>query len=426
MLAPRPYFTPQGKTIGSSAYAKEGFKDSLSQAMSLGSPQQLGSGSPLVLLVPPGGGPIQTITTPGLSGAQGVTPGDNNTEYQYTAEKVGEIERAPMAMFEHNGELVMSTISRNDMSETPVWTYSKADGVQKRGSLPEWGEGGNFGYSTGGTLHLTPESWGGAVDYTASSPDGPWTKHDYSSMVPHEYKNLKWGFSYQCPDTGRQFLGFGNADKPGMLMSYDSGQWEVLAAPDDMRFPSGMGVIESGPNAGTVLVSSAYNGSQVHAVAPDGTTTKLKSLPGWGILRVDNDSNQAIFADSDNGKVYYASLDDLTNWREARYTKPNGSVGNIEMVGEPIVHPQNGRMLIPAIDQQAGTTGIYEVRQKGGEMVLEQVIWIDGAGQWAGKTAIVGNDLYFGTGKRTGAENDRTPGVIYRIDLSEKEPEALG
>ncbi len=443
IFAPRPYVSPSGKTIGSTASPAGGFADSLQRAMANGfTPQALSADSPLVRLLPAGSAaaqgfgfasaspyspsgaspgytpPLDAPLTWGPSSTWAPQPADPNAEYNYTAEKVGQIDRAPMAMFAHNGELVLSAITRNGIDETPIWTYSEAEGVKERSVLPEAAESGNYGYSTGGGLHLTPESWGGAVDWTAPGPDGPWTKHDYSQYVPHEYSNLKWGFSYQCPVTGRQFLGFGNADHPGMVMSYDSGKWEVLAAPDDMRFPTGVGVITSGPNAGTVLVSSSYGGTRVHAIAPDGTATEVKTMPGWGTLRVDHNNRIAYLTSEDSGKVYYASFDDLNTWKEARYIKPSGEVDHIESVYEPTLHPKTGRMIFPAIDRKGGNTAFYEARVSNGEVVLKQVAWLSGAGQWSAKTAAVGDELYYCTGLATGKAADATPGAIYRIDAT--------
>lgn len=438
IFEPTPYVSPSGKTIGSSGTSAGKFADTLTKALSSApTPQRISENSPLVIMVPAGASAfasgsyfspsgatsdytpsLDSPLTWGPSGTYSPQPTDPTAEYDYSYEKVGQIDRAPMAMFEHNGELVLSAITRNGIDETPIWSYSEEDGVQQRSVLPEAAESGNYGYSTGSGLHLTPESWGGAVDWTASSPDGPWTKHDYSQYVPHEYSNLKWGYSYQDPVTGRQFLGFGNADHPGMVMSYDSGQWEVFAAPDDMRFPTGIGVVSSGDNAGTVLIASSYGGTNVHAVAPDGTITKVKSTSDWGTLKVDNDNQLAYLTSQDSGKVYYASFDDLDNWQEVRYVKPSGEVDHIETLGDPCVHPKTGRMIFPAMDQDGGNTALYEARVENGEVTLNEVAYISGAGEWTAKTAVVGDELYLATGMATGKDADATPGAIYRIDVS--------
>mgnify|MGYP001554785843 CR=1 FL=1 len=126
-------------------------------------------------------------TNPLFPDSTGVSPTANITnftpvgeKYQYNIEKVGEIERAPHAMFEHNGELVMSAISRNGISHSPIYTYSDENGLQKRGQLPDSNESGNYGFSFDDGLHIVAESWKGMIDYVAQSPDGPWVKHDYT------------------------------------------------------------------------------------------------------------------------------------------------------------------------------------------------------------------------------------------------------
>ena len=164
----------------------------------------------------------------------------------YGYQQVGTIDRAPMAMFEHNGELLISAVTRNGINETPIWSYSENTGVIRRGELPEHAESGHYGFSFGDGFHITPESWDGPTDYVAYSPDGPYIQQDYTYLVPHAFKNLKWGFSYVDEGTGRQFMGFGNAGHPGMVITYEGNDWKLFSAPDDMRFPTGLGVITGG------------------------------------------------------------------------------------------------------------------------------------------------------------------------------------
>jgi hypothetical protein len=346
-------------------------------------------------------------------------PSEPADGYKYQLVKVGEIDRAPMAMFEHQGELVISAITRNGISETPVWSYQEGEGVQKRSKLPEQAESGHYGYSFGDGFHLTPESHEGMVDYTASSPDGPWTKHDYSHLNPHSYKNLKWGFSYKCPVTDRQFMGFGNSDHPGVVISYnsDSGEWETFAAPEDMRFPTGLGVITGGSNNGSVLISSCtYGSTRIHLVDKNGNSEKVKDFGQWGVVRADHNERVAYFMGED-GKVFWSSFDDLHNWKECKYQKPAGEVDHVEGLGEPNIHPQTGRMIFPAVDGDNGNTGFYEASREGSDIVLKEVAWLGGVGQWGGKSAVVGDDFYFGSGITTGKDHDRTPGAIYRLEL---------
>lgn len=340
--------------------------------------------------------------------------------FEYSVTQVGEVDRAPMAMFEHNGELVISVISRNDISETPVYTYSDENGLQRRSALPDSVESGHAGYSYGSGLHLTVESWGGMVDYTASSPEGPWTKTDYTYLNPHEYKNLKWGFSYQCPVTGRQFMGFGNSDNPGVVLTYNetSGEWETFAAEDDMRFPTGMGVIVGGQNDGTTLITSnSYGSCRLHAVDASGEAKLLRTFDEWGTMAIDH-ANQVVYLTQEkSGKVYWSSCDDLENWKECKYQKPAGFVDHIEGMTEALPHPQTGRMIFSSVSGE-GNTGFYEAQVSGGEVVLKEVAWLGGVGQWAGKMAVVGDELYFGSGLATGGEADRVPGGIYKIEVT--------
>ena len=343
---------------------------------------------------------------------------DGGPVNSYSATEVGTIARAPMAMFEHKGELIISAITRNGINETPIWSYSESGGVQRRGRLPEQAESGHYGFSFGDGFHLTPESHGGPVDYVAYSPDGPYIKQDYSHLVPHSYKNLKWGFSYIDPASGRQFMGFGNAGHPGMVITFEGGEWKLFSAPGDMRFPTGLGVINGGVNDGTVLISSSYGGGKIHAVDPSGNTRTVKDLGDWSVLRVDQ-GNRIAYATTGRGEVYWASVDNLDHWQEVSSQKSSGDTpGKIEGFGEPMIHPQTGRMIFPAMSESQGATWFYEARMEGGQVVLHEVLRIDGAAAWAGKMATVGNELYYGTGRANGQASDRTEGVIYKINPS--------
>ncbi len=346
--------------------------------------------------------------------SSGERVGDSLPAGEYGYQEVGEIDRAPMAMFEHNGELLISAITRNGMDETPIWSYSEKDGVQRRGALPEQAESGHYGYSFGDGFHLTPESWGGCKDYVASSPDGPYIEQDYTYLVPHDYKNLKWGFSYISEATGRQFMGFGNAGHSGMVITYGNGGWQLFSAPEDMRFPTGLGVVTGGANDGKVLVSSAYGGTRIHEVDQDGNTRLVTTFDGWGVLRADQNARR-FYTTTDQGKVYWASFDDPDTWKEAKYQSPSGSLDKIQGFGEPAIHPQTGRMIFPAMNQGSGATWFYEASMDGDNVVLTEVLYIEGAGAWAGKMAAVGDKLYYGTGRATGQAADQTPGVIYEI-----------
>lgn len=358
----------------------------------------------------------------GVGAIQGQLPDDS---YEFRLVKVGETERAPMAFFEHNGKLVMSGITRNEMEETPVWTYTPGGTVQQASALPEWAESGAAGYSTGDVIHMTPEAWHGMVDYTADSPDGEWTKHDYTHLNPHEYKNLKWGFSTQDADTGNQYMGFGNGDHAGVVINYKNGEWQTFAAPEDMRFPTAVSDITTGPNAGSTLISSSsYGESHLHLVRPDGSVQTLKDYNAWGFAKVDNTDGVAYMALED-GRVMWAPLSDLGSWKECQYEKPTGSVERIEILGEPVRNSQTGRMLFPTRDAEAGATGFYEPRFVDGQVVLKQVAWLGGAGDWAVKVAEVGGQMYVGTGMRTSLQEDLTPGAIYRLEAVAKDGSAL-
>jgi hypothetical protein len=349
---------------------------------------------------------------------------DDTAEYNYSLEKVGEIARAPMAMFEHNGELVISVISRNDISYTPVYTYSTQDGIRERTPLPVQAESGHYGYSVDGLMHLTPESNGGMIDYTTDNLDGSWTKTDFTHLNPHSYKNLKWGASYICPKTGRQFMGFGNAGHSGVLITYNEsvGEWETFCADPDIRFPGSMGVITGGSNDGTVVVgSAAYGNFRIHKVNDDGSATSLMEFGQWGELSVDH-SKRVFYAVLTDGTAYSASFDDLNNWNQVKVVDEAGnSLGKMEGLGMSKVHPQTGRMVFSAVDGsgERTDTSFYESRYENGEIVLKRVATLEGVGEWAGKMTVVGDDIYFGAGVDTNQAADRTHGAIYRLNLSQ-------
>jgi|GEM_PF-3428108 len=369
-----------------------------------------------------GGNQTSGASTANPSAIQGQLPEDS---YEYRLVKVGETERAPMAFFEHDGQLVMSGITRNEMEDTPVWTYTPGGTVRQASALPEWAESGAAGYSTGDVIHLTPEAWHGMVDYTAESPDGEWTKHDYTHLNPHEYKNLKWGFSTRDADTGNQYMGFGNGDHPGVVISYQNGEWRTFAATEEMRFPTAVSDITTGPNAGSTLISSSsYGESHLHLVRPDGSVQTLQDYNAWGFAKVDNADGVAYMALED-GRVMWAPLSDLNSWKECQYQKPTGSVDRIEILGEPVRNTQTGRMLFPTRDAEDGATGFYEPRFVNGQVVLKQVAWLGGAGDWAVKVAEVGGQMYLGTGMRTSLQEDLTPGAIYRLEAVAKDGSAL-
>lgn len=425
-----PYRTPQGRTIGrhrtgrgSGSARAHGFAQSLERALRRHTPRPYSSNSPLVRLRPlprvrshgrpwpPGGGsPIRPVDP------NWPTPGPG--PYSYQVVEVGKVDRAPMAMFAHQGELVISGISRNGMERTPVWTYREGEGVRRRSFLPGSNEAGAAGFSTGSEINLTPESWGGPVLYTAPGPEGPWTKHDFTRLVPHEYKNLKWGFSYRCPATGRRFMGFGNADHPGMVLHYSGGEWKVLAAPQDMRYPTGVAAIPNGPNQGaTVVSSSTYGLCRVHLVGADGSVRKIMEIPDWGFVRADH-ANRIVYLAGENGRVYWASFDNPGRWKECKYVKPSGPVDHIEKLGIPNLHPKSGRMIFPTRTAEGDAMGVYEARREGGDIVLHQVAWLPGTGEWTAQSAVVNGQLYLGSGLHTGQAADRTPGVIYKLEAS--------
>ncbi len=357
--------------------------------------------------------PARQASSPGETEAVPRQPPQGS--YHFVLVKVGEIDRAPMAFFAHDGQLVLSGITRNQIHATPVWTYTPGGTLARASLLPEWCESGAAGYSAEGMIHLAPEAWQGMVLYTAPAPEGPWTRHDFGHLNPHAYKDLKWGFAARDPDTGRQFLGFGNAHHPGVVLLRD-GAWKLFAATQEMRFPTGISDITQGLNAGSSLIStSTYGQSRLHLVRPDGGVQTLGEFNAWGFARVDNAEGLAYLALED-GRVMWSTVSDLFNWRECRYEKPRGPARRIEILGEPQRHPLTGRMLFPTRDSGAGAVGLYEPRWVKGELVLVQVGWLDGAGDWAVKLAELDGRMYLGSGLRSNAPEDLTPGGVYRLE----------
>lgn len=369
------------------------------------------------------------------SDAKGVSPTTDVTsrsplseEYEYVTEKVGEIERAPHAMFEYNGELVVSTISRNGISNSPIYTYSDDNGLQRRSQLPDANESGNYGFSSDDGLHIVAEAWEGMIDYVAQSPDGPWIKHDYTHLNPHSYKNLKWGFGYRDPATGQQFMGFGNDEAPGVVITSEAGEWKLLSAPKDMLFPTSMGVITDGPNAGTRLIcSSTYDKTRLHAVDANGQTRKLGNFEGWSYMVADP-NNRIAYVATEKGKVFWSSFDDLKNWKECQYQDAQGnSLDKLGRSGELNVHPQTGQVILPAADNgyignnkpttEMGTN-LYEAVPMDNTVVFRQIGRIEGAGLWELRSTVVGNELYYGTGLVSDKKQDAALGAIYKISAS--------
>lgn len=337
--------------------------------------------------------------------------------HRFVFVRVGLVDRAPMAFFAHDGHLVVSGISRNQIQETSVWSIALGSEPEKASLLPDWCESGAAGYSADGVIHLAPEAWSGMVVYTSHSPRGPWTKHDFAHLNPHEYKDLKWGFATRDPDTGHQYLGFGNANHPGVVLIRDR-EWRLFAATPEMRFPTAVSDITGGLNAGSTLIStSTYGQCRLHLARPDGSVQTLLKHDAWGFARVDNNDGLAYLALED-GRVLWTTVSDLINWRECIYHKPGGRVERIEILGEPLRHSRTGAMLFPTRDSQRGAIGIYQPRLIDGEVVLEQVAWLEGAGDWAVKLAEVDGQMFVGAGLRTGDPEDRTPGVIYRLELT--------
>jgi hypothetical protein len=163
---------------------------------------------------------------------------DTSQSYSYSARQIGRIDRAPMAFFEgSDGKLTMSCIARTIGNRAPIWAMDADGNVQRRSVLPGANESGHYGFlfPDGTGVNLVPESEGEPIAFTAATADGPFERRSFKDLVPHSYTNLKWGFGYLCPKTKRQFLGFGNAGHPGMLLEYRAG-WQLYAAPGNMRF----------------------------------------------------------------------------------------------------------------------------------------------------------------------------------------------
>ena len=438
-----PYQNPEGRTFGRVTKSSGNFPSYLNRALSSQpAAQSLSTSSPLVRLasLPPAGG---NFYLPGLSGSRNASGSGGSSAVtgvsgtysttsgssKYQAVMVAETARAPMAMFGYGDELVVSVISRSDMDCTPVYTYSGEEGLRLRSVLGEQAESGNYGFSAGGTLHMVAEAWDGMVDWTATSPDGPWIKNDFSDICPHSYKNLKWGFGYKCPVTGQQYLGFGNDDHPGCVLQYKNDSWQVLAAPEDMLFPTSMGVISKGSNQGTALIASAtYGQSRLHTVSADGTTEKAAEFAGWGYMTVDHTAGIAYFA-SETGHVYYSSFNDLKNWKECQYQDAQGkTLSKLGRCGELNVHPKTGKVIVP-VAEQGGAVGdnqpvteaatlFYEAVVQNGKVTLKEAGRVEGTGFWELRTAVVGDELYYGSGLVSDKAQDAGPGAIYRVDVA--------
>lgn len=365
------------------------------------------------------------------------TPGINAQQTKagatdYSVQKVAQTERAPMAMFAAGNDLIMGTISRNGISKSPVYSYNSTSGLQQRSQLPDDVESANYGFTAEDGLHIVAESWNGMVEYVAQSPDGPWVKHDLTSLNPQDYKNLKWGFGCSSSTTGRQYLGFGNDKHPGVVLSRVNGKWETLTAPNDMLFPTSMGEINAGKNAGTQLIcSSTYGETRLHAVNADGTTRKVAEFDGWSYMTVDQ-VNRIAYVASESGQVYWSNFDDLEKWQPATYLDTNGNtLDSIGRAGEINVHPATGQIILPAADggrignnrptSEMGTN-IYAATVENGAPVFRQIDRIEGAGLWELRTAAVGNDLYLGTGLVGNQEQDAALGGVYRIGSNVKDP----
>ena len=326
-------------------------------------------------------------------------------EYSYAAHEVATIDRAPMAMFEHDGLLMISCISRT-LAKTPVWRLDPVTGgLVSFGKLPEHCESGHYGYSWGGGFHLTPESNGGCTDYEYC---GGWNKVDHTGLCPHEYTNLKWGFAYRCPNSLRQFLGFGNAEHPGMLLEYRSG-WQLFAAPGDMRFPTSVVVL----NAGDVMVASNGGGqSKGHLLGGvSGQVLATKDFPGWVVLGAHHGEGYLV-AGTDTSELWWARMENPTSWVSM------GAVLGGKM-GEPCIHPVSGRMIIPA--WSGDKVELFEARREDQTLRLHQLQTINGIGEWAAKTASAGGNFYLGAGEHTGKAGDQTPGKIYQLTATLKE-----
>ena len=348
-----------------------------------------------------------------------------NWEGTYQTEMVGETKRAPMAMFANGDELVLSTISRNGISKSPVYSHGPETGLVQRSTLPDEVESGNYGFTAEDGVHIVAESWQGMVEYVAPSPDGPWTKHDLTALNPNEYKNLKWGFGYRAPQTGNQYLGFGNDRHPGVVLSRENDDWQVLATAPDMLFPTSMGEITSGKNGGSrLIVSSTYGETRVHVVDREGHTRKVAEFDGWSYGTVDPRAEVAYVA-SESGQVYWSAFDDLENWQPVQVVDRNNTpLTDMGRAGEINIHPGSGQVILPVADDgwignneptpSMGTT-LYAAFIEDGIPVFRPVQRIEGAGLWELRTAAVGDDLYLGTGLAGPEKQDGSPGGVFRI-----------
>jgi hypothetical protein len=360
---------------------------------------------------------------PGASSYNGEEAG--SWSGNYTVQKVGQTDRAPMAMLAWGKQLLTTTISRNGISKSPVYSYDGTGGLQLRGHLPDEVESGNYGFTAEDGIHIVAESWNGMVEYVAPNPDGPWIKHDLTHLNPHNYKNLKWGFGFRSPGTGNQYLGFGNDRHPGMVLAREGANWKPLAAPGDMLFPTSMGEITDGINAGTRLIcSSTYGETRLHAVDADGTTRKLAEFDGWSYMTADP-VNRVAYVASESGQVFWSSFDDLENWQPTTCLDADGNIlDNIGRAGEINIHPASGQVILPAADSgRIGNNGpvtemgtnLYAASMEDGVPVFRQIDRIEGAGLWELRTAAVGNELYLGTGLTSQKQQDAAPGGLYRI-----------
>ena len=328
---------------------------------------------------------------------------DQPKDYAYGHELAGEIDRAPMVFFGHKGTLIMNCIARKLGNKAPVWSYRPDAGVKRLATLPGKNESGHYGFPfpDGNGINLVPESDGEPTLFTAGNADGPYQRQTFTDLVPHSYKKLKWGFGYLCPKSGRQFLGYGNAGNPGMLLEYRAG-WRLFAAPGDMRFPNSLAVLDGGD----VLVCSSYGGSRVHRLERvSGQVLASKEFPGWCVLRGHHVERYAVLG-NDAGELWWSDFDAPMDWI------PLGAALDGAM-GEPCIHPKTGRMIIPAAD--GDNTNLYEATRRDTGLHVCRVSQIKGAGEWAAKTCAVDGRLYLGVGEHTGKPADEVPGLIFEI-----------
>ena len=135
---------------------------------------------------------------------------------------------------------------------------------------------------------------------------------------------------------------------------------------------------------GKTLISSSYGGTRIHEVDQDGNTRLVTTFGGWGVLRADQNARR-FYTTTSEGKVYWASFDNPDSWQEAVYSCPSGSLDKIQGFGEPAIHPRTGRMIFPAMDGESGNTWFYEARMEDGNVVLEEVLFIEGGRSLGGQ-----------------------------------------